>query len=186
MCFSGMAIMLVGMSHRFFVYHRLRMSRRMRVMGVGVVTMRIMRWFGMCGHCNRWRAEVCGMRRILREIAFAPIDKTVKRDRIILAPDKQSERQKEQRYPGRKSFRRFNTARQINRRHNGDAGKRRHSYSQHQHLNTIGKSAQETEHDEHTQHSTQRRQSVLQGRRARIAQIELIGKRDGTFRIKDF
>ena len=176
------------MCRRFFMHHRLRISvgRRMFFVRRRVVTMRTMCRFGVCSHCDHRRTEGRRVGGVFCEIAFAPINKTVKRDRVILAPDEQSERQKEQRQSRCQNFGSLNAACQINRKHNGDPCKGNHGNREHQRMNTIGKGAQEAEHNEYTKHCAESRQTVLQGRRACISHIELIGKRDGAFCIKDF
>ena len=213
MRFASMAVMPVGMRRRLLMRHwffvrigRCMLFMRRRVVAMrffcmrlnrcrciinvrimyGIRMHRVSRFIGTrCLH-DHGRTEEGRMCRFLRKITFAPIDKAVEGQCIILAPDKQSERQKEQRQTGRQNSNCFDTACQINRRHNGETRKRRHGNRQHQRLNTVGKGTQETDHNKNAEHRAQRGQTMLQGRRARVAKIELIGKRDGTFRIKDF
>ncbi len=144
------------------------------------------RMFSMDRFGHHGCAKHGSMSCFLGEVTFAPIDKTIEGNGVIIAPDERSKRQKKQCQTRCENNGGLNAARQINGRHNRDARKSGNANRQHQRLNAIRKITQKTEYNEYAEHGTQCGQSVLQRSCARIAHIESVGKCDGAVRIKYF
>ena len=160
---------------RLFVNSFFRMC--MRVMPMIIMSGFFMRRFRLCFmdrcRCHR-RFQRGRMDGVLREIAFAPVNKTIKREKIIVKPFKQHERQRDQSKARQQYDGRRHTALEIKWQDHTDPCQRGSPRQKHDELHTVGKASEKSQDHKNAEHRTECSEPVLRNGRARIAHIELV------------